>query len=99
MIQRIQTVFLFLAVIALVLFNIFPYWQSVSAPEGEIINLMSYAFVHGVAEAPDMDFGLYSLVAAISGVAIILLIIEIFSNSLNLIIKFRNSIKLTKKRK
>jgi len=79
MIQRIQTVFLFLAVIALVLFNIFPYWQASSAPEGEMINLMSYALASGMTEAPELTFGLYSLVALISGVAIILLIIETFS--------------------
>lgn len=79
MIQRIQTVFLFLAVIALVVFNIYPYWQSGTAPEGEVVNLMSYALVTGIIDSPTLEFGLYSIVAGLSGIGIILLMIEIFS--------------------
>jgi hypothetical protein len=85
MIQRIQTVFLFLAVIALVLFNIFPYWQGTAQPEGEAVKLLSYALQTGALDQPELAFGLYTLVAGISGIALILLIVEIFSykNRLN----------------
>lgn len=79
MIQRIQTVFLFLAVIALVLFNIFPYWQAAAQPEGEAVKLLSYALQTGEIAQPQLEFGLYTIVAGLAGIALILLIIEIFS--------------------
>ena len=79
MIQRIQTVFLFLAVIALVLFNIFPYWQSAVDTNGELVRLMSYALLTGSVEETTYNFGYYVVVGGLSGVAIVLLIIEIFS--------------------
>lgn len=79
MIQRIQTVFLLLAVIALVLFNIFPYWEAGSQPEGEAVKLMSYALVSGLIEQPTFEFGLFTIVGGLAAIALILLIIEIFS--------------------
>ena len=79
MIQRIQTVFLFLAVIALVVFNIIPYWQATGQPEGEGVLLLSYALQTGDLVEPTYNFGLYSVVGGIAALAIILLVIEIFS--------------------
>ena len=79
MIQRIQTVFLFLAVIALILFNIFPYWQAVGLPEGDVIKLMSYALLTGNLQEPVIEFGYYTIVAGLSAIGILLLIVEIFS--------------------
>jgi hypothetical protein len=79
MIQRIQTVYLFLAVIALVLFNIFPYWQASGQPDGEVVKLLSYALQTGTVEQPQFAFGLYTVVGGVAAIGIILLIIEIFS--------------------
>jgi hypothetical protein len=79
MIQRIQTVFLFLAVIALVVFNIIPYWQATGQSEGETLRLLSYALQSGKIAEPTYEFGLYSVVAGVAAIAIILLIVEIFS--------------------
>ena len=79
MIQRIQTVFLFLAVIALIVFNIIPYWQATGQPEDESLRLLSYALQSGKMAEPTYEFGLYSVVAGVASIAIILLIVEIFS--------------------
>lgn len=79
MIQRIQTVFLFLAIIALILFNIFPYWQAVSASDTDVVKLMSYALITGAIADPTIEFGLFTLVAGIAGLAMVLLTIELFS--------------------
>ena len=83
MIQRIQTVFLFLAIIALAVFNIFPYWQSSGADEGNLL-LMSYGLTSIIEGTTTIEFGLYSIVAGISGLAIIIVLIEIF--------KFKNRV-------
>ena len=83
MIQRIQTVFLFLAIIALAAFNIFPYWQSADADESGLL-LMSYGLASINEGTTVIEFGLYSIVAGISGLAIIIVLIEIF--------KFKNRV-------
>ncbi len=79
MIQRIQTVFLFLAIIALILFNIYPYWQAASTADTSMVKLMSYALVTGSLEEPNLEFGFFPLVAGIAGLALILLTVELFS--------------------
>jgi hypothetical protein len=79
MIQRIQTVFLFLAVIALGLFYVFPYWQAVALPEGQVVQLFSYALLTGSIDQPTMEFGLYTLAGGLAALALILLVVEIFS--------------------
>ena len=84
MIQRIQTVFLFLAIIALAAFNIFPYWQGVTGEESASNLLMSYGFVRMIDGQSSIDYGLYAIVAGISVVAIIIVLIEIF--------KFKNRV-------
>ena len=78
MIQRIQTVFLFLAIIALATFNVFPYWQGAANEEGEGNQLMSYGLARITDGETSMEYGLYAIVAAISAVAMIILLIEIF---------------------
>ena len=84
MIQRIQTIFLFLAIIALAAFNYFPYWQSNGgAAEGDLL-LMSYGLAVIGDGAPVVEFGLYTVVAGLSGLAAIILLIEI--------LKFKNRI-------
>jgi hypothetical protein len=84
MIQRIQTVFLFLAVLALAAFNILPYWLIPATDNGGGHQLMSYGFVQLVNGELSIEYGLYSIVAAISAVAGVILLIEIF--------KFKNRI-------
>lgn len=79
MIQRIQTVFLLLAIIALILFNLYPYWEATPTPDGAIATMMSYGLISGTIEEPVLEFGLMSIVGGISGLAIILLAVELFS--------------------
>jgi hypothetical protein len=84
MIQRIQTIFLFLAIIALAAFNYFPYWQSNGgAAEGDLL-LMSYGLAVIGDGVPVVEFGLYTVVAGLSGLAGMILLIEI--------LKFKNRI-------
>ena len=78
MIQRIQTVFLFLAIIALVAFNVFPYWQVVAGQDGNSFQLMSYGLVSFSNGEMSIEYGLYTIVAGISVVAIIIVLVEIF---------------------
>lgn len=84
MIQRIQTVFLFLGIIALASFNMFPYWQGVTSEEVANNLLMSYGFAQLNNGAISIEYGLYTIVAGISAAAIIILLIEI--------IKYKNRI-------
>jgi len=79
MIQRIQTVFLFLAVLALAAFNILPYWQVSATEDGGGHQLMSYGFARFVNGEFTLEYGLYSIVAAISIIAGIIILIEIFN--------------------
>ncbi len=78
MIQRIQTVLLFLAIIALVLFNIFPYWQVAVEEGGNPVLLMSYGLTGSGNGEAAITYGLYPLVAGLSGLAIIIALVEIF---------------------
>ena len=84
MIQRIQTVFLFLAIIALAAFNMFPYWQGVASEEGANNLLLSYGFAQLNDGDMSIEYGLYTIVAGISAIAIIIVLIEI--------IKYKNRI-------
>ena len=79
MIQRIQTVFLFLAIIALAFFNINPYWIIQPSDNGESFSLMSYGSVSYISGEATTEYGLYTTVAGISAIAIIILLIELFS--------------------
>lgn len=74
MIQRIQTIFLFLVVVLLVGFNFLPYWQS----NTEDIALLSYGYQITEGENTILEFGLYAAVAALSGIAALIALIEIF---------------------
>ena len=78
MIQRIQTVFLFLAIIALVAFNIFPYWQTIAGQGEENFLLMSYGYISASEVSAFPKLSLYTLVAGISALAIIIVLAEIF---------------------
>jgi hypothetical protein len=77
MIQRIQTVFLFLAIIALAAFNLFPYWLGVASEEGASNLLMSYGLARLTDGEIAIEYGLFTIVACISAGAIIILLIEI----------------------
>ena len=77
MIQRIQTIFLFVVVLALIAFNFFPYWQSVPQNEEAINLLFSYALVITDGDEAVLTYGLYTLVAGLTGIAALLAIIEI----------------------
>ena len=74
MIQRIQTIFLFLVVVLLVTFNFLPYWQS---NVGDI-TLLTYAYQFTEGENLVLEFGLYTAVAALSGIGALIALIEIF---------------------
>ena len=77
MIQRIQTIFLFVVLLALVGFNFFPYWESVPR-NGEASHLLfSYAHVVINGEDASLTIGLYAVVAGLTGLAALLAIIEI----------------------
>ena len=78
MIQRIQTIFLFLVVVLLVAFNFFPYWQATSESTGTIQQLFTYAYLVKEGENVTMEFGLYVAVAALSGIGALIALIEIF---------------------
>jgi hypothetical protein len=78
MIQRIQTVFLLLAIIALIAFNIFPYWQTIPGEGEENFLLMSYGFISAVEANVFPNVSLYTLVGGISALAMTIVLIEIF---------------------
>jgi len=78
MIQRIQTVFLLLAILALIAFNIFPYWQTTPGEGGENFLLMSYGFIRASETNIFPNVSLYTLVGGISALAMIIVLIEIF---------------------
>ena len=78
MIQRIQTVFLLLAIIALAAFNMFPYWQTITEQGAESFMLMSYGFISADKVGALPDLSLYVLVAGISALAMIIVLVEIF---------------------
>ena len=74
MIQRIQTIFLFLVVALLIAFNFIPYWQSNTGD----ITLLSYAYQITEGESIQLKFGLYTAVAVLSGIAALIALVEIF---------------------
>ncbi len=74
MIQRIQTIFLFLVVVLLVAFNFLPYWQS----NAQDITLFTYGYQFVEGENTVLEFGLYVAVAVLSGIAALIALIEIF---------------------
>ncbi len=74
MIQRIQTIFLFLVVVLLITFNFLPYWQS---NEGDI-TLLTYAYQFTEGDNIIIEFGLYTAVAILSSIGALIALIEIF---------------------
>ncbi|MCF6359134.1 MAG: DUF4293 domain-containing protein [Cyclobacteriaceae bacterium] len=74
MIQRIQTIFLFLVVVLLITFNFLPYWQS----NAEDITLFSYGYQFTNGENLVLEFGLYTAVAVLSSIGALVALIEIF---------------------
>lgn len=78
MIQRIQTIFLFLVVVLLVAFNFYPYWQSGLQEDGSILQLTSYALLTFKGEEVAFEYGLYSAVAALAGIGALIALVEVF---------------------
>lgn len=74
MIQRIQTIFLFLVVVLLIVFNFLPYWQS----NTEEIKLLSYGYQFTEGKNIILEFGLYTAVAILSGLGALISLVEIF---------------------
>lgn len=74
MIQRIQTIFLFLAVVLLIALNFFPYWQSHSGNEV----LYSYGYQTIKDGNTILEFGIYVIVSVLAGIAAIIALIELF---------------------
>lgn len=78
MIQRIQTIFLFLVVVLLAGFNFFPYWEGSAEGSGIIQQLTTYAYITINGEVTEMEFGLFTGVAVLSGIGALIALIEIF---------------------
>lgn len=78
MIQRIQTIFLFVVVGALIAFNLFPYWQNVPADDGILHQLfpMAYVVTNGLEVVE--TFALFSVVSGLSILSAIITLIQIF---------------------
>ncbi len=74
MIQRIQTIFLFLVVVLLTTFNFLPYWQSNTGD----MALLTYAYQITEGDNMVLEFGLYTAVAVLSGIGALVALIEIF---------------------
>ena len=74
MIQRIQTIFLFLVVVLLITFNFLPYWQS----NTEDAKLLTYAYQFTDGENIITELGLYTAIAVLSGIGALIALIEIF---------------------
>ena len=79
MIQRIQTIFLLLGIIALGLFNIYPYWVTTATDNQESFQLMSYGFVTIESGRAETIYGLYTVVAGIAIMALLVMLIEVLS--------------------
>jgi type IV secretory pathway TrbD component len=77
MIQRIQTVFLFVVVVALVAFNFYPYWENVRQPGEAVYQLYSYAQIVVDGEEITMNYGLFSVVCGFTALAVILALFEL----------------------
>ena len=84
MIQRIQTIFLLVVVVALVAFNFYPYWENVPQPGESVYQLFGYAHVEINGDETTMTYGLYSVVGGLTALAALLALIEIavFNNRL-----------------
>ena len=83
MLQRIQTVFLFIIVILMVLFLLFPVWTSSPGSEGTIFRLYSLFLYSGPAENPESGAWTlwpYIVSGAFAFLAIVVSLIEIFSH-------------------
>lgn len=80
MIQRIQTVFLFLVGVCMILFLIFPAWVLVNPETGEIFKLYSIYMVHLLPgnDMPEYIFYPYSISGGLAVISIILAFVEIF---------------------
>lgn len=78
MIQRIQTIFLFLVVVLLVSFNFLPYWQATTESTGTTYQLLTYAYVVYEGNEIITEFGLYALVAGLSAIGALIALLEMF---------------------
>ena len=82
MLQRIQTVFLSLIILLMVLFCIFPVWASSPGSDGMIYQLYALFLFKGPAEDPNAGswiFWPYSISGILAVLVIIFAAIEIFS--------------------
>ncbi len=80
MIQRIQTVFLFLVGVSMILFLIFPVWIVYNTDTGESYRLFSIYMIHQPAgdNIPEFIFYPYSISGGLAVLAIFIAFIEIF---------------------
>ena len=82
MIQRIQTVFLFMIVIFMVLYLVFPIWITTPGSEGTIFRLYAFFLFVGPADNPETGswaFWPYFLSGAIAAISIVVSLVEMFS--------------------
>jgi len=86
MIQRIQTIFLFLVAVGMTLFIIFPLWQIFNADTGELYQVTAIKLYHvDGAGNESTTYSPYIISAALAFLSIVVAIIEIFQykNRLN----------------
>lgn len=82
MLQRIQTVFLFLIIILMILFCIFPVWATYSGSDGTVYQLYALFLFTGPSEDPQAGswiFWPYSISGILAVLVIIFAAVEIFS--------------------
>jgi glucan phosphoethanolaminetransferase (alkaline phosphatase superfamily) len=80
MIQRIQTVFLFLVGVCMILFLILPAWELVNPETGEVYKLYSVFMVHLPAgsNTPEYIYYPYSISGGLAVISVVLAFVEIF---------------------
>lgn len=82
MLQRIQTVFLFMIVIFMILYLAFPSWITSPGSEGTVYRMYAFFLFIGTADNPDAGtwaFWPYAASGALAAVVVVVAIIEIFS--------------------
>ena len=81
MIQRIQTIFLFLAGVCMILFLIFPVWELAHPETGEVYRLYAAWMLHISAGGENFSkiYYPYSISGGLAVISIILAFMEIFS--------------------
>ena len=82
MIQRIQTVFLFMIIVLMVAFQFFPVWENIIQEGVEVYRLYPafyYTMLPGANPAETVSYWPYALTGILAALTVIVSVIEIFS--------------------